>query len=132
MINRNEKAIVASHVPQKHDTSTLPIRNGIAVIFNAVRHANRLIDENETDKTTRSLAISLSIIKQEIFRMGAVLGIGNDAPVTYFDVQRESVLAQATMDVKLIETLIDERETARQEKNWDAIRATARPCSGIW
>ena len=92
--------------------------NGIAVIFNAVRHANRLIDENETDIITRSLMISLSVIKQDILRMGAVLGIGNDAPAAYFDVQRESVLAQATMDVKYIETLIAERKTARQEKNW--------------
>ena len=92
--------------------------NGIAVIFNAVRHANRLIDEKETDIITRSLMISLSVIKQEILRMGAVLGIGNDVPAAYFDAQRESVLAQATMDVKFIETLIAERETARQEKNW--------------
>jgi cysteinyl-tRNA synthetase len=93
--------------------------NGIAVIFNAVRHANRIMDENENDTTFRNVMKSLSIIKLEILRMGAVLGIGSDAPDVYFHVQRESVLAQGTTDVKFIEALIADREAARQEKNWE-------------
>ncbi len=91
---------------------------GIAVIFNAVRHANRIMDEKENETTSRKLVMSLSTIKWEILRMGAVLGIGNDAPEAYFQIQRESVLAQEVLDAKLIESLIAERERARQEKNW--------------
>ncbi|RLC06768.1 MAG: cysteine--tRNA ligase [Deltaproteobacteria bacterium] len=93
--------------------------NGIAVIFNAVRHANRIMDENENDTTSRNVVTSLSAIKLEILRMGAVLGIGSDVPDAYFHVQRESVLAQGTTDVKFIEALIADREVARQEKNWE-------------
>ena len=92
--------------------------DGIAVIFNAVRHANRIMDEKENEATSRKLVMSLSTIKWEILRMGAVLGIGNDAPEAYFQIQRESVLAQEVLDAKLIESLIAERERARQEKNW--------------
>ena len=55
----------------------------------------------------------------EILRMGAVLGIGSHAPADYFTVKRESALAQETIDAKVIEALIAERETARQEKNWE-------------
>jgi len=92
--------------------------NGIAVIFNAVRHANRIMDEHETSMNTRDVLLSLFAIRLEILRMGAVLGIGGDTPEVYFNVQRESVLAQETIDAKLIETLIADREVARQEKNW--------------
>jgi cysteinyl-tRNA synthetase len=92
--------------------------NGIAVIFNAVRHANRIMDENETSTNSRDVRVSLSAIKLEILRMGAVLGIGSDAPEVYFRAQRELVLAQETIDAGFIEKLIADRETARQEKDW--------------
>ena len=93
--------------------------NGIAVIFNAVRHANRIMDKNETSTNSRDVLISLSAIKLEILRMGAVLGIGSHAPEAYFHAQRESVLAQETIDAQFIEKLVVEREVARQEKDWD-------------
>jgi len=93
--------------------------NGIAVIFNAVRHANRIMDENETGVISRNVVISLSAIKLEILRMGSVLGIGRDVPDAYFHAQRESVLAQETIDTGVIETLIADREAARQAKNWE-------------
>ena len=91
---------------------------GIAVIFNAVRHANRIMDENETGPISPNRVNTLAAIKEEIQRMGSVLGIGGDSPDTYFQIQRESVLAQETLDIEFIETLIAEREMARQEKNW--------------
>ncbi|MBW2514149.1 MAG: cysteine--tRNA ligase [Deltaproteobacteria bacterium] len=93
--------------------------NGIAVIFNAVRHANRLLDDNETGTTSRDVKVLLSAVRMEILRMGAVLGIGCHTPADYFNVQRESALAQETIDAKLIEALIADRETARQAKNWE-------------
>jgi cysteinyl-tRNA synthetase len=87
--------------------------NGIAVIFNAVRHANRIMDENETNTHPRDVLVLLSVIKLEILRMGAVLGIGSHAPEAYFHAQREE-----TIDAKFIEKLVADRELARQEKNW--------------
>ena len=92
--------------------------NGIAVIFNAVRHANRVLDENGTGTIPKDVLISLSDVKSEILRMGAVLGIGRDAPEAYFHAGRESVLAQETIDTSAIEKLIAGRELARKEKNW--------------
>ena len=93
--------------------------SGIAVIFNAVRHANRLMDEIGTGAINREKAKSLSTLKQQILRMGAVLGIAGEAPDAYFDTQRESVLEQETIDPKRIDALIAERAVARQEKNWE-------------
>ena len=92
--------------------------NGIAVIFNAVRQANRILDENENDPRSRHMAKTLTAIKREILRMGAVLGIGGDDPAAYFRAQRQSVLAEETIDAKFIEALIADRETARREKDW--------------
>ena len=92
--------------------------NGIAVIFNAVRHANRVMDENGTGTIPQDVLISLSNVKNEILRMGAVLGIGGDGPEAYFHAGRESVLTQETMDSSAIEKLIADRELARKEKNW--------------
>ena len=93
--------------------------NGIAVIFNAVRHANRIMDENETGTIPRNVLISLSVVKREILRMGAVLGIGGDIPEAYFHTQRASILKKQTVDAKVIEKLITDRELARQEKDWE-------------
>ncbi len=93
--------------------------NGIAVIFNAVRHANRIMDENETGTISRNVLISLSVVKREILRMGAVLGIGGDVPEAYFHTRRESILTKETMDANVIEKLITDRELARQEKDWE-------------
>lgn len=93
--------------------------NGIAVIFNAVRHANRIMDENETGTIPRNVLMSLSAVKGEILRMGAVLGIGGDVPAAHFHAQRESILTQETMDAKVIEKLIADRELARQSKDWE-------------
>jgi cysteinyl-tRNA synthetase len=92
--------------------------NGIAVIFNAVRHANRIMDENEIGTMQREVLISLSVVKDEILRMGAVLGIGGDVPAAYFHAHRRSILAQETMDAAVIEKLIADRELARQKKDW--------------
>jgi cysteinyl-tRNA synthetase len=92
--------------------------SGIAVIFNAVRHANRLMDEIGAGAIKKDVAQSLSDLKQQIRRMGAVLGIAGDAPDAYFETQRKSVLAQETIDPERIDALIAERALARQEKNW--------------
>ena len=76
------------------------------------------MDENETNTPPRDVLVLLSVIKLEILRMGAVLGIGSHAPEAYFHAQRESVLAQEAIDAKFIEKLVADRELARQEKNW--------------
>ena len=99
---------------------------GIAIIFNAVRHANRMLDEINTEKVSAATCTSLAVTRNEIMQMSSILGIGNQDPSTYFKTQRTSEGISATIDTTRIEKLIADREHARQAKNWeqaDRIRA---------
>ena len=99
---------------------------GIAIIFNAVRHANRLLDEIDLMQVPPKAGIDLAAARQEILRMLSILGIGNQDPSGYFKVQRNLAGNSDSIDRSLIEKLIADREHARQAKNWekaDQIRA---------
>jgi cysteinyl-tRNA synthetase len=91
---------------------------GIAVVFNAVRHANRILDETTRESVSPEIAAALRAVRQEIMQMGAVLGIGNDTPDVYLKTQRISGTGNDTIDKTSIEKLIADRENARREKDW--------------
>ena len=99
---------------------------GIAVIFNAVRHANRILDEVGMDPLSPEIRTALLAARNEILHMSSILGIGNQDPSIYLKTQRTSRAESESIDTTLIEELIAERERARQVKNWekaDQIRA---------
>ncbi len=99
---------------------------GIAVIFNAVRYANRILDEIRAETIPTETGAALAALRKEILQMTAILGIGNQDPDSYLKNHRASGVAAENVDPTLIESLIADRELARQAKDWkkaDEIRA---------
>jgi cysteinyl-tRNA synthetase len=99
---------------------------GIAVIFNAVRNANRMLDDIDNKQVSPETCKALTAAKVEILHMSSILGIGNQDPNAYLKSQRTSGGRTQSIDTTLIEKLIADREHARQTKNWekaDQIRA---------
>jgi cysteinyl-tRNA synthetase len=90
---------------------------GMAVIFDAVRHANRLLDEN-TETMSADTAHLLNTFQSDICKMGHVLGILNDNPEDHFNVRKTKAVAEASIDVDTIEQLVKERNAARKARDW--------------
>ena len=55
----------------------------------------------------------------DILRIGKTLGILMESPATYFDQKRSRALQEQSVDPAVIENLIQERNAARREKNWE-------------
>jgi len=85
----------------------------IAVIFDAVRQANRHMDGKEKIDLP-----DLASIRSVIVKMGNVLGLLNQSPEGYFASQKTAALEKQALDTQLVEELIHERETARKNKDW--------------
>jgi cysteinyl-tRNA synthetase len=93
---------------------------GMGVLFEGVRAANGLMDDPSGDGLSRA-----GTIRDDILRMGGVLGILNETPAAYFSGRRESALADEDIDASEIDALIAERTEARKRKDFaraDAIR----------
>lgn len=93
---------------------------GIGMLFEGVRSANALMDDPSGDGLSRVRAI-----RDDILRMGGVLGILNETPAAYFSGRRESALAAEDIDASEIDALIAERTEARKARDFaraDAIR----------
>ena len=92
---------------------------GIAVIFNAVRHANRMLDEINTEQVAPKTWAALAVVRDEILQMASILGFGYQDPNVYLKTRRTSGTKADRIDTNLIEKMIAEREHARQTKNWE-------------
>ncbi len=93
---------------------------GIGVLFEGVRTANGLMDARTDDALPR-----VGAVRDDILRMGGILGILNQTPAAYFSGRRSSALAAESIDASEIEALISERTEARKARDFaraDAIR----------
>ncbi|MCJ7830611.1 MAG: cysteine--tRNA ligase, partial [Desulfobacterales bacterium] len=90
---------------------------GIGVLFDGVRHFNRLLDETGDTLSDGDLA-ALRTGRQDFYRMGEVLGILNHSPQAYFEANRSQGLTQEAIDPAAVERLIAERSQARKAKDW--------------
>ncbi len=104
---------------------------GIAVIFNAVRNANRMLAEIDNGNVSPETCTALAAARMEILQMASILGIGNQDPSTYLKTQRTSGGKSENIDTELIEKLIADREYARQTKNWDQADQIRAELSGM-
>jgi cysteinyl-tRNA synthetase len=98
---------------------------GIGILLDEVRKANRLMDEWEKTTLAEDLAASICIT-EGIRRICGVLGILTQKPEAYFSLRRSKILNEQKINSTAIEALIQERSEARKARNWkkaDDIRA---------
>ncbi len=91
----------------------------LGVLFEAVRQANRLMDEKGEPAEIRGLAL-------DIRAMGGLLGLFSQEPARYFETRKEAAAEKSSADTSVIEALIAERAAARKAKDFkaaDAVRA---------
>ena len=114
---------------------------GMGVLFDAVRQANRLLDESPANSAAQEKILAIC---REMLNIGNVLGLLAEIPAQYFEKQREAVLEHASVDVETIEKLVKDREAARNAKDFQTadrirdqlkemhIQLEDRPDGTIW
>ncbi len=90
---------------------------GIGILFDLVRTINRELDESDGNLSDEKTETLLSA-RNDISRIGTILGILNSSPQSYFERKKERGLESASVDEALIEQMINERIEARKSKNW--------------
>jgi cysteinyl-tRNA synthetase len=90
---------------------------GIATIFDAVRHANRLLDEAGESVSVESAA-ALQAIRSQMGAIGNVLGLFKQNPKDYFAGKKASAVEKMSLDTEKIRRMIQERTDARKDQDW--------------
>lgn len=87
---------------------------GIGILFNLVKEANRLLDEDsgETDRA------ALTDVAADLLRMGNILGIMQQPWRDFFDQRTQSQMQEMTISSETINALVAERTAARKNKDW--------------
>ncbi|EFK96897.1 Cysteinyl-tRNA synthetase [sediment metagenome] len=89
----------------------------IGILFDAVRHVNRLMDENR-EELPEDVKITIVKIHADICKIGKVLGILSESAGTYFERKQIKFINQKAIDPSTIDALIKERFEARKAKDW--------------
>jgi cysteinyl-tRNA synthetase len=89
----------------------------LGYVFEAVRLLNSIFVTKKgiTANDKRNI---LQVSKKLFDHFGFVLGIFQHDPDNYFITDKEKELSKRGLDINQIETLVEERKTARQAKNW--------------
>jgi len=90
---------------------------GLAVMFEAVRKTNRLIDE-VNDDTAFEIKYQVEGLATDILKIANTLGILKEIPMDYFENKRQDALETATVDPAHVESLIAQRTAARKSKDF--------------
>ncbi|MBI5844715.1 MAG: cysteine--tRNA ligase [Deltaproteobacteria bacterium] len=85
----------------------------LGVLFEAVRYANRLMDE-------AGKLSEISILLKDIREMGGLLGLFSQNPAAYFESRKEAHAERSSVDTARIERLIAERAAARKARDFKA------------
>ena len=91
---------------------------GIGVLFDTIRKVNRSLDQHN-GRLPAELETMIQTAKADILKIGQTLGILMESPKTYFDNKRLKTLEEQSIDPLVIERMIQERNTARREKDWE-------------
>lgn len=92
---------------------------GIGVIFDTVRNLNRLMDE-DVDQLSTDAALTIQSARSDLLRAGNILGIMTEPSKSYFAKRRSESLRQQSIDLALVEKMVEERVAARKAKDWKA------------
>lgn len=90
---------------------------GIGILFDAVRHVNRLMDEN-SGGIPDDVKITIGSIHADICKMGKVLGILSEPAEAYFERKKSKFIEKKAIDPLIIDALVKERFEARKAKDW--------------
>ena len=90
---------------------------GIGILFDAVRHVNRLMDEN-SGSISGDVKITIGTIHADICNIGKVLGILSESAGAYFERKKTKFIEKKAIDPSLIDSLVKERFEARKAKDW--------------
>ena len=100
---------------------------GIGVLFDAVRHLNRLLDMEEKSEADpdSSNRVRIAAACGQIIKMGDILGLFSLSPAAYFDYKKSRAINADAVDPAEIDAMVAERQAARKAKDFqraDAIR----------
>lgn len=90
---------------------------GLAVMFEAVRKTNRLMDE-VNNETAFEIKYQVEGLATDILKIANTLGILKEIPMDYFENKRQEALETTTVDPAQIESLIAQRTAARKSKDF--------------
>ena len=91
---------------------------GLAVVFDAVRYLNGLLDGAQNGLSTVEQT-ELHVGRRDMLKIGRnVLGILLERPEDYFEKQRRQHLDRHAIDPEMIDELVRERVEARKTKDW--------------
>jgi cysteinyl-tRNA synthetase len=90
---------------------------GIGILFDAVRHVNRLMDEN-SGRIPGDVKSMIGGIHADILKIGKVLGILSESAVSYFEKKKAKFIEKKAVDPSVIDSLVQERFEARKAKDW--------------
>ncbi len=121
-----EKQKLASVVDrfQKSMDNDFNTAQGLGHIFDAVKSMNRIKQSLPSNPSQ----VDLDLLKhggRTIKKLATIMGLLQEEPTLYIKKKTEEVLQKLDIDQAAIEQLIQERELARQQKDWakaDAIR----------
>ena len=106
--NVQESALVKDFCEAMDNDCNTP--RALGVIFDGIREMNRLLDSGKM----RAVAELL----RDIRRVAGVIGLLEDGPRQFLDKKRESGLALGNLTAEVIEELVAERLSARENKNF--------------
>ncbi|MBU0992374.1 MAG: cysteine--tRNA ligase [Proteobacteria bacterium] len=92
---------------------------GIAVIFEAIRHMNRVLDDS-SDQTSSQLVSQVAVIYRDIIRMTQTIGIAAERPDEFFKKKIRLAVEEKSVDVAVVERMIKDRNDARKAKDFTA------------
>jgi len=91
---------------------------GLGILFDTVRNINRQLDTNKEHLAPESIR-KLQLDQADILQIGNILGILAENPKAYFDQKRLLRLKEQSIDPALIDKMVQERNAARNQKDWD-------------
>ena len=89
----------------------------IGYIFDAVRLVNSYMADGKFSVSIQTCFV-LDTAKRIIVEVGSVLGLFLDDPDEYFMLDRDREASKRGLDIKEIDSLIEERRVARLSKDW--------------
>jgi cysteinyl-tRNA synthetase len=89
----------------------------LGYFYDLQRHLNSLLDVSKGRPTEEILTLSKRGLNH-LTNMGKIFGLFRENPETYLNEQRKAGLKRLKLSEEEILRFIDERNTARKEKNW--------------